>query len=583
MILLLCIATLFKSNLFINSFYTQQFAYLFIGALLITTTGFSMIVNANKKNTALTFLTLLIFVTVIYILLNGFILDTNISVKALLLVTSYLLCLALPILIKPLNFKPTTIINLLIIIGIVEIIWFVLQYTTIKTDNKLFSVGAWINPNITAIFLTLLTPFLLYDSFHSKKKGSIIIFSIFLFAIIILKCRTAYLGILVVTILVFGAKFINKGMQIKITFKKAAIFFILLITSLGSLYFFKKNSSDSRVFIWTQSIKMIAKEPLLGYGYGSFERNFNLFQAGYFERGNYTIDEVTNAAHTNMAYNEFIETTIEGGLIGLLLFCSFIGFILFIGLKTINKNIKEKSFNNDSDKKVLFGSTIGIITLIFMSIINFTILALPLMVLFTLFTVFIINYSSASIKNTSLTPASVKLIGITLIAGGICLAVNVYSYCISELKIAKAAKLGMKKEYPTALNILESVSFCNNQDYYQILANVQYYSGDKKNAFSSYKNATKYYSTPELYQQLGNCAIANNQFSIAVKNYHIASNIQPNRFTPKYLLMQHYSKIRDTANTIKLATEIIEMDEKIPSPKIDMYKTIATQFIKKIN
>jgi hypothetical protein len=44
-------------------------------------------------------------------------------------------------------------------------------------------------------------------------------------------------------------------------------------------------SADARVVVWKISAEMIIQRPLLGYGYGSFERNYSLFQSNYFKSG----------------------------------------------------------------------------------------------------------------------------------------------------------------------------------------------------------------------------------------------------------------------------------------------------------
>lgn len=65
---------------------------------------------------------------------------------------------------------------------------------------------------------------------------------------------------------------------------------------------------------------MIAENPFKGYGYGLFERNYNLKQASYFANQTSSNTERRNASFVAMAYNDYLEQTIEGGILGLLFY-----------------------------------------------------------------------------------------------------------------------------------------------------------------------------------------------------------------------------------------------------------------------
>lgn len=86
------------------------------------------------------------------------------------------------------------------------------------------------------------------------------------------------------------------------------------------LYQIKNNSADGRLLIWKLSTKMIAENPFKGYGYGLFERNYNLKQASYFANQTSSNTERRNASFVAMAYNDYLEQTIEGGILGLLFY-----------------------------------------------------------------------------------------------------------------------------------------------------------------------------------------------------------------------------------------------------------------------
>ena len=73
------------------------------------------------------------------------------------------------------------------------------------------------------------------------------------------------------------------------------------------------------MLIWKLSAGMVIEKPLTGYGYGRFEYDYNLNQANYFSEGNATASEIKNSAYVRMAYNEYLQNAVEGGLVALLI------------------------------------------------------------------------------------------------------------------------------------------------------------------------------------------------------------------------------------------------------------------------
>ncbi|HBL71720.1 MAG TPA: hypothetical protein DD409_01830, partial [Bacteroidales bacterium] len=86
----------------------------------------------------------------------------------------------------------------------------------------------------------------------------------------------------------------------------------------------QKSAGDGRTLIWRLSTEMVAQRPLQGYGYGYFEKAYNLYQADYFNEQPRPEAEQMKASFTAMAYNEYLEQSVMGGLIGGLLFLAVI-------------------------------------------------------------------------------------------------------------------------------------------------------------------------------------------------------------------------------------------------------------------
>lgn len=81
-----------------------------------------------------------------------------------------------------------------------------------------------------------------------------------------------------------------------------------------SVFGFKEGSTNSRIQIWKNSLGLIYKKPITGYGFGEFEKEYNMYAAQKLSPVN---------DHVITAYNDIIELGVEGGLIAIILWLAF--------------------------------------------------------------------------------------------------------------------------------------------------------------------------------------------------------------------------------------------------------------------
>ena len=262
--------------------------------------------------------------------------------------------------------------NLFAWIGVFQAVVCLFQFSGIvHSGDANFNVkGTFYNPNITAMYIVVSIPFFITKLFHEKKQliNSVVLIVLFL-ALIALKCRTAYIG-LIITVGVYLRTEMHLRKywaKISVIFKTALIFITvaLLCGLFIMLYFQKQASADGRVFVWKVSTEMIKQKPFTGYGYGLFEKEYNLFQAEYFRTIPTTVLEKTNARYVNMPYNDLLEQQIQGGLLGMLLFLSVI--VLFILQAFKQKNTQLSAI---------------LLSVAAMSFVNFCMQAIPVWMLF---------------------------------------------------------------------------------------------------------------------------------------------------------------------------------------------------------
>jgi len=155
------------------------------------------------------------------------------------------------------------------------------------------------------------------------------------------RSRAAWLAVLVSSAYLLAVKF-NFFQLIKPYFKTFArklTAFALLIAFLtiagAALYQFKKGSAEGRRLIWKVSTEMIKDKPMWGHGFDGFIANYMDYQATYFNN-NPESKEAMVAGDTNYAFNEFVQLTVENGLIGLLLVLLILITIFSNKLSTIS-------------------------------------------------------------------------------------------------------------------------------------------------------------------------------------------------------------------------------------------------------
>jgi O-antigen polymerase len=602
LLFVLLFSALLKSSLFVNTFYTPLFAYTFAGCIIITVSGIALF---SKKNIRLTphslSMLLLTAVWAMYVFCTDWLFSTAGSggtLQSYYHSISLITCFSIVLLLQTSPQNNRHLFSVILAVAIIQASICLLQLAgIIASDNDFFRVtGTWLNPNIAAMYIALAFPIVLYHIFCSARNRKLYIWLLLLLlmALILLKSRTALLGVILMSLIMVQwryAVFQHFLKQFNGVVKTVILSGFIFSTVLAGYFTYnlKKESADSRRFIWETGLTMIAQKPFTGYGYGTFERNYNLFQAAKFRINSYAESDMQNAAHTKMVYNEFLQNAIEGGITSAAFLILFLFLLLrstFLYLKRNNAHHYQKEhIANDysNNTKCLLIAATGIAGLCFMSLVNFTILTVPVMSIFILYAAVII-YTTSLFGSIAIHTTILKITATGLIITGLVLGVKTAKTVYNQHTIRNAVNLAIDKKYDEAINALEEVAENDraNADFYQTLGNSNYFNGNKAAALAAYKKAAEYTSTPDLYQQMGNCYIAMQQYNAAVIEYEMAKNIQPNRITPRYLLMTVYIKLRDSANTLRLAKEILSIDEKVPSPQINAYKKTATDIIKKL-
>ncbi|MFM9826138.1 O-antigen ligase family protein [Flavobacterium sp.] len=471
-----------------------------------------------------------------------------------------------------------------------------------ESQNTLFTVtGSCINPNVTAMFLALTVPIFLF-LFRSKyRKIYQIGFIILLIALLLLQCRAALIGATLAIVVFYSLEyhFVSwlKNKKNGATAKALFVLSLLIIIPMSiHLYNTKKASADGRKFIWKLSTEMVTQKPIIGYGYGYFSKEYNLFQADYIQKGKASSEEMENAGPVFMAHNELLQNAVEGGVVGLTLILLFFGSLL-LALKQRKKDIENKTNNiNNVDatsqkKNSYFNlSYAGVIGFMAMSMVNFTIQNIPVMSLLTLYAAIICSmlepiqlpHYLVFIKTNN----AIKFLSKTLIITiSLFLAYTLFGIAKADSQNKKASLLKKERHYEQALLIMPSLEpyLKDDSDYWKNYGNLYYQTHNYPVAIACLKKGKETDASPELYLGLGVCYEKLNQYPTAIAQYTQLIALHPSKFEYRYRLMNAYVQNKNIEKAIAVANEIITLKPKIPSKKVNQYKYAANALLRNLN
>lgn len=118
------------------------------------------------------------------------------------------------------------------------------------------------------------------------------------------------------------------------TFGIGSVILIFLIAGAAMLHNISRaEAGDRQLLVWNVTTKAIMEQPLTGTGLGGFPRVFAETQAAYFASGIASPNEIAGATCPEYARNEYLQTGVEQGIPGLLLFMFWLAFSLYYGVK----------------------------------------------------------------------------------------------------------------------------------------------------------------------------------------------------------------------------------------------------------
>lgn len=494
---------------------------------------------------------LFIFLWIAYIILHCFISQPYELYRSIYLCASLIFIITLTIIQKEQLLSRSKIETVLLAVGGINIIYIIGQKIGVADSGSVYfdTTGCNENPTVTALYLVGCLPILIGRTRKTKLKTFYFSFLFLTIAsILLLRCRTAYIGMLIVFTLILYTKFKTAfpKSKPKPLFLKGACLIAVSIAFIAGLkmYTMKKDSADSRLLIWKLSAKMIAEKPI-GYGYGLFEKHYNLKQAHFFALGNYTETEKSNADFVYMPYNDFLEHGVEGGVIGMF-------FLIVFYTITIRKSLLSKDWE----------STTVFCSFAIMSLFNFVYSSIAPWLLLMCYASFIARSENviSSRKNTQ------RLTGMFLFLFIIILFYKIFQITTAQYQLKEINKSIETKNNVDDKNFAEiEVQIGTSEAFWTTRAINDINKNNYKEAMKSIYCARAYSSSPSLFNMEYYCKKRTGEMDTAAKTLDTLSYMLPHKLSVKHQLMHHYINHNKIQQALHYANDILSTKIKIQS------------------
>ncbi len=201
--------------------------------------------------------------------------------------------------------------------------------------------GFFYNVNHFAMFLTMVIPVAWTVSRTGKsaflRVPGYFINALLLAAVGLSRCRTAYTALLLVGGVAFLLRRLLRPAPARHELPRARgsavrgaliLGAVALVVIAALAVSFKPMSAAGRVLIWKVSLRTALAHPVAGVGYGNFPAVYNTEQGRYFEAGKGSAIERLSASADAYAFNDYLESFVETGGLGLLVLLPFWGLAL---------------------------------------------------------------------------------------------------------------------------------------------------------------------------------------------------------------------------------------------------------------
>ena len=456
------------------------------------------------------------------------------------------------------------------------------KFGWMPSGNPYFNVtGLFNNPNVTAMLLAFSMPVWCRHIGWGGKTGRMLAAVAGLFigtAIWWTGCRTAMLGALAVLVLMaeyrFGLlrRFWHNSAVPGRTAAIAGVLLCLGLVCIG-LYRMKPVSADARLRIWNQTVACIRQHPVEGYGFGRFEHAFHARSIAQALDGTASEAMLQVRTSINMAYNDLLELTTEGGLLYGLLWAVFWISLLgpaFLRLLRTSPHAPDKA-----------AAWCGAFAFCLMSSVNFCLSAASLSAIAMCYTGLLLGdtlrfsgQSAGSGRHT------LRILLALMLLGGLFLQLR---FAVAHVVLRNAAGTSDSSCNPEQLSSMVSLEkiLRHSDAYWCTRAEKTAACGDYAAATDCLREALKYTNFAQVHHQMYLYCRKSGDTAGAVHALRQETGVTPGRLAPRYMLWQYYVSLQDTVHARETASDLIQATRFSDESIARRYRQIMQEYLDK--
>jgi O-antigen ligase len=588
---------LVKSGKFVDIlYYPKQFYFLIISSVLILFTGVSFFFRANESKISLNIPDIILLFYLGYVsvrlLYTPNIDFTDPIFLSLILLVSFYFVIKLNFRVHNNVYLFKLIILAILVYALIEvIISYAQMFGFTRNDGNDFKIGGTIgNPGPLTNYFCSILPLALGFYLFNTKSGKIdyilaTIGIILTLSILVLlpftNARTSWFVSLLIVISLLFLKFKSSIFAFSFFNSKAkrliTIVSLLIIMSILGIYayYYKYNSSAGRLVTWKITISTIKDYPMFGSGFNTFLTKHNDYQSDYFAQASVPENERLLADNTQYAFNDYLEITSELGIVG---FCLFFGFIVYVLLKN-NNNL---TFHNLGPNRLGLILKFAIAAILFCSFTSYPLTELPIQINLFFFCAVLSVSEQKQVLQLSISKNIKQFLSFALII----ISLWFISFQIVRLNANykwKSAFVLSSNNYKTEARKMYSDIYPTMQYSGIFLYNYGaelFLMGDYVSSLKILKETEPKLNDADLYTYLGDNYIYLNDYKNAEIAFLKASNIVPHRIYPLFRLVLIYSKTDRLDKAIELAQLSVNKKLKINTPDAQEMKKKLMVFLK---
>ncbi len=301
---------------------------------------------------------------------------------------------------------------------------------------------------------------------------------------------------------------------------------------------------------------MVMEHPLLGVGYDRFKTYYMDKQADYFKENPDSSEDMV-AGDTSYCFNEFLQHTVENGIIGLLL---VLGILIYV-FSTSNKSFYDE----------LWIAKAGIASIVVFAMFSYPAQILPIKICLVCYLAYMAIHSEKKmVRHLHIEQIFLKPIFAILAIGTLFIAYKTSAYNVAWKEWRVAYQLVQIKNYTASINESKKAwpLLKNNGDFLTFYGKSSTMAGEHKQAIEVLNRAVLSYPNIVIYTALGDNYRVLGKTEEAEQAYLKAWYMNPSRFYPKYLLAKLYDETGQVEKAIATAEELLKKEVKVESTAV---------------